>query len=32
MLKYESLLIGYLRLHEGLWEFRYSDEFRHQFK
>ncbi len=32
MLKYESLLIGYLRLHEGLWEFRYSDEFRHQFE
>jgi HipA-like protein len=30
VLRYEDLVVGYLRLHEGLWDFRYSEEFQQQ--
>lgn len=30
ILQYGQLDVGYLSLHEGVWEFRYSDEFRGQ--
>jgi HipA-like protein len=28
-LKYEDLLVGTLSVHDGVWSFEYSDEFRH---
>lgn len=30
VLAYEELPVGYLRLHEGRWQYRYAREFRHQ--
>src|SRR6266508_5980634 len=30
LLQYKDLPVGTLRLHQGVWVFTYSDEFRHQ--